>query len=428
MGVDVSLGGRRYRDALKALKSLTGAGYQARLAGGAVRDRLLGAEPQDFDVATSAKPPEVMGHFRAVGWRTVPTGLEHGTVTLVMGSGPVEITTLRVDVATDGRHADVAFGTSFEEDAARRDFTVNAMFEDENGVVYDYHGGQADLAARTLRFVGDPTARIREDYLRILRLFRFWAKLGFSPAPGVLEATREERSGLARVSQERISSELLKILTGEHADAAVRGMVDAQVWESVLPEAKGLSQAAALSDARFWEELAKAPHDKRAVVALGALTLAAGGLDAAGWTRLAARLRLSAAEGRTLAFMPVLLAHLATPCADAAAAFELIDQAEREAGEGAWTSVYSPYLRAAKSGGRASAAVIANFDDVTRVEELHGARRRAKPPLDGRRVMSELKLEQGPELGATMDALKRAYRNGDITTADDAVAWLTKRR
>ena len=164
---------RAYKDALKVLRSLEAAGYAARLAGGCVRDRLLGITPADYDIATGAEPGVVLQHFRTEGRTTVPTGIDHGTITVVMPSGPIEVTTLRKDVATDGRHAQVAFGKSFSDDAQRRDFTINAMFEDADGRIYDEAGGQADLQAKVLRFVGEASIRIREDYLRILRLFRF---------------------------------------------------------------------------------------------------------------------------------------------------------------------------------------------------------------------------------------------------------------
>jgi tRNA nucleotidyltransferase/poly(A) polymerase len=430
--MDVTAGARRYRDAIKALTSLVGAGHQARLAGGSVRDRLLGVEPKDYDVATTAKPHDVMRHFQAAGWRTVPTGLDHGTVTLVMPSGPVEITTLRVDVATDGRHADVAFGTSFEEDAARRDFTVNAMFEDEHGVVYDYHGGQADLAARTLRFVGEPAARIREDYLRIMRLFRFWSKLGFVPAAGTLDAVKAERQGLTRISQERISSELLQTLAGPHVDAAVRGLVDADVWNMVVPEAPLTKTSKVLHNADFWREFAKYTGARRGLLALGSLIYATihanGGNHDAKWDALGPRLKLSVAESRALAFMSTLPLRLKAPRHDVAEALEVVDAAEAEGGADAWTDMYAPFIRLMKIVGAVDAQLLASVDDITRTEEKFGARRHGKSLLDGRRVMSELGLSQGPELGVVMDKLKRGYRNGAFTTSDEALAWIKKQR
>jgi len=153
-----------------------------RYVGGAVRDTLLGLAVKDIDMATPLEPTEVIARLKAAGVRSVPTGLAHGTITAVLDGGPVEITTLRRDVSTDGRHATVAFSQSWQEDAARRDFTINALYADPQSLtVHDYFGGLDDLAARRLRFIGEAEARIREDYLRILRYFRFQARFGSLP-------------------------------------------------------------------------------------------------------------------------------------------------------------------------------------------------------------------------------------------------------
>lgn len=421
MTLDISIGARRFRDALKAMRSLVGAGYLARLAGGSVRDRLRGAEPKDFDIATSAKPAEVMRHFQAVGWRTVPTGIEHGTVTLVMASGPVEITTLRVDVATDGRHAQVAFGTSFEDDAARRDFTINAMFEDEHGVIFDFHDGQTDLTAGVLRFVGDPSARIREDYLRILRLFRFWSRFGFEPADGTLEAVRAEARGLLKISQERVTSELTMLLAGAHADAALRGLRETGVWALILPEAKATPANGDWPETRFWSELKKGPERRRDTVSLMAL-LWRGGVDEKNTIeRLALRMKMPTVDVRTMAFAPVVVERLQKPFDQTADALDFIDSMEQHGGAEALTLIYAPFIRAL-----GDAKCMTGVAALVLEDERFGSRRHVKLPLDGHRVMSELALNPGPQLGLAMERLKRGFRNGVFTTPADALAWLRK--
>jgi poly(A) polymerase len=216
----------------------TGSGL-VRYVGGAVRDTLLGIAVKDIDMATPLEPPAVIERLKAASIRSVPTGLAHGTVTAVLAGGPVEITTLRRDVSTDGRHATVAFSQSWEEDAARRDFTINALYADPQGLtVHDYFGGLADLKARRLRFIGDAEARIREDYLRILRYFRFQARFGSLPADATAEAACSALApGLKGLSRERIASELLGLLALPDPAPTVARMAELGVLTVILPEA-----------------------------------------------------------------------------------------------------------------------------------------------------------------------------------------------
>jgi poly(A) polymerase len=199
-----------------------------RAVGGCVRDHLLGVPVQDVDMATSHRPEEVMGRLRKAGIRVIPTGLAHGTVTALVEGIPFEITTLRTDQACDGRHAEVQFTDSWEQDAARRDFTLNALYLDASGHLYDDVGGYADLQARRVRFIGDARARIREDYLRILRYFRFYAR--FDTGEGCSQAREAcllEAEGIARLSGERICAEMFKLLSLPRAAEAVQGMQQA---------------------------------------------------------------------------------------------------------------------------------------------------------------------------------------------------------
>ena len=195
-----------------------GAGEETRIAGGAVRDALAGRWPAEVDFATTATPGEVMRRAAEAGLRTVPTGIAHGTVTVIVEGRPFELTTLRRDVATDGRRAVVAFGRDWEEDARRRDFTINGLFLDARGTVHDFVGGAQDLKAGRVRFIGAPRTRIREDYLRILRFFRFFAGYGAgAPDPEALSAAIRERHGLDHLSRERVRAELLKFLLAPRA-------------------------------------------------------------------------------------------------------------------------------------------------------------------------------------------------------------------
>lgn len=214
------------------------AGGEMRVAGGAVRDALLKQAVGDIDFATDLKPAEVMKAAVASGFKAVPTGIDHGTVTVVVSGTPFEVTTLRRDVATDGRHAEVTFTDDWQEDALRRDFTINAMMVDEDGKLYDFSTGYKDIRRKRIRFVGEPRQRIREDYLRLLRFFRFAAKYGLTWADKKsLDACALLRGGLKSLSAERVSSEMMKLLAGEHAVPVLKVMAKRQVLKQILPYA-----------------------------------------------------------------------------------------------------------------------------------------------------------------------------------------------
>ena len=211
---------------------------ETRFVGGAVRDTLLGIAVSDVDLATRHAPEDVLDLLRAARIKAVPTGLAHGTITAVLADGaPVEVTSLRSDVATDGRHATVAFTDDWREDAARRDFTINALYADpKSREIFDYFGGQQDLAARRVRFIGDPLQRIAEDHLRILRFFRFHARFGDVPDAAGLDACTARANDLMALSRERIATELLKLLVAPGAVATLKLMVERGVLLPVLPE------------------------------------------------------------------------------------------------------------------------------------------------------------------------------------------------
>ncbi len=211
-------------------------GGEARFVGGAVRNALLRQPVTEVDIATPLPPDEVTKRLEAANLKAVPTGIEHGTVTAIANGVPHEITTLRRDVSTDGRRATVAFTTDWKEDAARRDFTMNALYAAIDGEIFDYFGGIADLEAGHVRFVGDATTRIREDYLRILRLFRFHAWYGRGEIDSeALHAAAAEKAGLAQLSGERIAKEMLRLLEAETPVPVLRLMASSGILAELLP-------------------------------------------------------------------------------------------------------------------------------------------------------------------------------------------------
>ncbi|WP_105984655.1 MULTISPECIES: CCA tRNA nucleotidyltransferase [unclassified Brucella] len=214
-------------------------GGEARVVGGAVRNTLLGTGVSDVDLATTHLPEETVRLAREAGFKPVPTGMEHGTITVVVQGYPFEVTTLRRDIETNGRHAKVAFGTDWKADAERRDFTINALYVTADGTVIDQVGGLADIETRTLRFIGDAEQRIREDYLRILRFFRFFAWYGSGrPEAEGLRASARLKDGIAQLSAERIWSEMKKLLGAPDPSRALLWMRQAGVLNLVLPESE----------------------------------------------------------------------------------------------------------------------------------------------------------------------------------------------
>ena len=259
-----------------------------RFVGGAVRDSLLGLDVSDVDLATMLLPEEVIDRLEAARIKAVPTGLDHGTVTAVAGGKNYEITTLRRDVATDGRRATVAFATDWREDAARRDFTINALYADpQTGEIFDYFGGLADLEIGLVRFIGDADQRIAEDFLRILRYFRFLARYG----RGILDemsirACAKGAHGLTALSRERIAQELTKLLTLPDPAFAVGLMVEHDIFAPFLPE---LTHDAAESLTELLEREKRLSQP----ASLSARLLTLLPRDASNVDRVAARLKLS---------------------------------------------------------------------------------------------------------------------------------------
>jgi poly(A) polymerase len=285
--------GKGMRPLLAALDAKSGA---TRYVGGCVRDTLLGLPVSDVDLATRLPPEQVMERLEQAGIKAIPTGLAHGTVTAVIGGRPVEVTTLRRDVSTDGRRATIAYTDDWAEDAGRRDFTINAFSANPaNGEIFDYFDGLADLETRRVRFIGDPLVRIAEDHLRILRFFRFHARFGGGEADSeALDACAERANDLMALSRERIADELLKLLALAEPVEAVRLMVERDILKPVLPEihAAGVERLDRLIGRERTAGVAGDPIRR-----LAALLPA----DPAAAASIAARLRLSKRAAKRLA-------------------------------------------------------------------------------------------------------------------------------
>jgi poly(A) polymerase len=357
---------------------------EARVIGGAVRDTLASRAVTEIDLATPRTPEQVTEALQAAGIRAVPTGIEHGTVTAVVNGRGFEVTTLRRDVETDGRHAVVAFTGDWRSDAARRDFTINAMSLTRNGEVFDYFGGIGDLHAGIVRFVGDPAIRIAEDYLRILRFFRFFARYGRGTAdPAALVAIHGGVPGLGRLSVERVWSELARILAAPDPRAAVALMEEAGVLAALLPEGADPARLARLINAG-------APDD--ALLRLAALLTG----DAAA---LSARLRLSAAERDRL----VALCAGPVPCSgddDAALRRLLADETRELLIDRAWLA-----------GG--------NAPEWAALRARLAALRRPVFPLEGRDVLA-LGEPEGPRVGVLLRAVRQWWLDGGCVAGKEA--------
>lgn len=362
-----------------ALATVLAALPEARVAGGAVRDTLAHRPVADIDLATPRHPDAVTEALAQAGLKAVPTGIGHGTVTAISGGRTFEITTLRRDVRTDGRHAEVVFTDDWQQDAARRDFTMNAMSMTRHGAIHDYFGGIADLQAGVVRFVGDPATRIAEDYLRILRFFRFHARYGTgSPDPAACQAIRAAVPGLARLSAERVWSELTRILATPDPTGAIALMEALGVLPAVVPEGT--------DPARLARVIANdAPSDPllRTAALLTGDPLA-----------FAERLRLSTAERERL--LALRQAPPLAPGADDATVRRLLADNPREA------LLDRTWLDGDASPGWA---------------ELR-ARLAATPrpvfPLEGRDVLA-LGLSPGPAVGAMLRAVRQWWLAGGCT-------------
>ena len=378
------------------LAALSEDGEAARVVGGAVRNSLLGVPVKDVDVATTRLPDAVVRLAEREGFKPVPTGIEHGTVTVVADGVPYETTTLRADIETDGRHARVAFGRDWRADAERRDFTINALYAEADGAVVDLVGGLPDIEARAVRFIGDADARIVEDYLRILRFFRFHAHYGRGrPDAEGLRAAARHKGGLERLSPERVWSELRRLLEAPDPRITLLWMRQTGVLSAVLPETErwgidavapliGTEQAHGWSPDPMLRLAAMVPPDAERMVAL------------------AERLRLSNAEGERLAAWAS--ASPVPPSADEAAL------ARRLYCDG--TAPVLDRLRLALANARGRAATddgaLMEATSLTRLIAFAEGWDRPAFPLKGRDLL-DAGMAPGPAVGERLAALEAEW-------------------
>jgi poly(A) polymerase len=365
------------------------------VVGGAVRDALLGRKVGDIDLATTLPPEHVMDILAKAGFKTVPTGIAHGTITAVVDHIGYEITTLRRDVETDGRHAQVAFTDNWREDAARRDFTFNALYVDAERNLYDYFNGVEDAKAGRVRFIGDARARIREDVLRILRFFRFYAFFGKGDADAeALAACRELANLIPNLSAERIAHEFTKLLAAENPLPALQLMNDCGVTRQFLPEVSDLSRLYALLET-----------EKRYGIAPMALVRFAATLPSDGKiaSAVAARLKLSNRDAETLrglAELPNLLRDNRTP----AALRRMINQYGKE---------------------NCRAAMLLNGREISDALATIAAWESPVFPIKGEDIV-KLGLPQGPRIGEILRAVEKWWISGDFRA--DRTACLEQAR
>ena len=381
----------------RLLAALAAAGIAARFVGGCVRDALLDRPTSDIDLATPAHPQDIVAALKRARIRAVPTGIAHGTVTAVLKPRQFEITTLRRDVETYGRHARVAFGAGWDEDAARRDFTINAIYLAPDGTLSDPVGGVADLAARRVRFVGDPATRIAEDVLRILRYYRFEARFGGGAGDAAARAAcRAAADALATLSAERVWRELSRLLAGPDPVRVLAMMREDGVLAAILPEASRLDRLERLL-----------PLSGDPLLRLAALVA----VDPPGALALAERLRLSRAE-RTR------LAGLAEPWPLDPARDRADDPiAQRRALYALGVPRYRDLARLAAAQGRLAPERLAALLDL--------AERWRPPafPLRGADVTA-LGIAPGPRVGRLLGAVRRWWEDGDF--AADRAACLDR--
>jgi tRNA nucleotidyltransferase/poly(A) polymerase len=408
---------RLREQALQVLKVLEEAGFQARFAGGCVRDKLLGLVPKDYDIASTSLPDQTMKTFADAGYKVVPTGIDHGTITVVTKEGPVEITTLRKDVNTDGRHATVEFGgASFEEDAARRDFTMNALFEDLRGEISDFHNGREHIKRSIIDFVGAADARIQEDYLRTLRFFRFWARFELVPAEGCLNAIKSNLDGLAGISQERITSELFGLLTADKPQIALTSMVDSGVLKAVVPEI--------ISTGRSHDNLHKLKERWR-FSARFALMILESNMSGVDIDPLGVRLRLPIEEIKRTKAAVDGIEKLKNVNGEATMAMDLVDYLEQQAGKAVFTDSFL-FLWKTWFSLKDLKELQTALSFVDKVEQTKGHIRRTKIPVNGHDVMKHLNIPASEELGKILGKLKNAFRNEVWKTRVEGFAWIDK--
>ncbi len=366
----------------------------ARFVGGCVRDSLLGETPKDFDIATTLLPAAVISAVNAAGLRAVPTGIDHGTVTVVVDHQGVEVTTLRADISTDGRRASVAFTTDWEIDAARRDFTINSIYLTPDGFLFDPVGGLDDITSKSVRFIGDAEQRIREDYLRILRFFRFSARFSPTYNRAGLAAVTKLNDGVPTLSAERIGAEFLAILSLPRAVYALDGMVQCGVLQKIWATPANVSSVGRIKDL--------APHAAPPIIIAALFGEAGEGVGAA--------LRLSNAE-KSMRSLALKGKGAVKPGLDEKSIRVLIYKLGRD--------VFFDAIALAAAGKQIDAA------EFRRLNSIAGAWRPPVLPFSGKNVIS-FGVRPGPEVAEILGAAEAVWMREDFPPEPRAHAILAE--
>lgn len=418
-----------YLGACRILETLESYGFQAKMVGGCVRDYLLEIPIHDFDIATSALPEDVVKIFSQKPFKVIPTGLSHGTVTVIFRTAHFEVTTLRIDEKTDGRKAEVLFSESFQEDASRRDFTINAMYQDRHDRIYDYFSGQEDLKKKIVRFVGDPQTRIREDYLRILRYYRFRCRLGFAGVPGVEEVIKKNIAGLANIAMERILSEILKIFSGILSKPIVEEMQYCGVFsQSKLFAARASDFLPKALTNLICSDLGTVQRDSRAVARLTLFCLyhylgehgeeLSSLWDESKSVRYLNQFKLSKKVSKKIIFFIQGKNLLNKSMDNEVYCLDFVDQCESNGGRHAFLEFYYPLWSMVLEGSQCQARY--SLDKILAFETSDQNRRLVPLPVNGKNLIAWTGLQSGKEIGVLMEELKCRFRNREWSSQQEA--------
>lgn len=422
-----------YEDACFLIKVLEQEGHKARLVGGCVRDRLLEIEPKDYDIATNALPSECLGVLQKAKIKVIPTALSHGTVTAVLPSGSIELTTLREDVETDGRRAKVKFGDSFEVDAQRRDFTINSLSQDLNGKVYDYFEGQKHLKEKKLVFVGDPEKRILEDYLRILRLYRFKSRLNFTFEEKVQDIIIQTKDGLTKISQERMTNEMEQILNGRYAVSTLEAMASVDLWEYLFPFTKSYklkkNHEIVRKTLNYCDIVVREQQEDRHILILAALLVISSknlsDKDLSSKVEGGCRqLKMSLVNIDKIKTLVIGFFSLQLTLKEQADVLLFIKFCDKKKDPNFFIEVCTKFWLDLCQVIDVDPSVKSKIVEYSKSYKKNKERMKAKLALTTKEIIKLLNIKEGPKLGFILDKLTRAYLNGEVTSKEEMKKYL----
>ncbi len=418
-----------YHNAIYLLNIFEQAGYPSRLVGGCVRDQQMNLTPKDYDIATTARPEQTLKILKKHKIKGLPIGLEHGTVTAVLSTGSFEITTLRTDITTDGRRAKVEFGTDFKKDAERRDFTINAMSQDKEGKLYDYFSGVQHIQKKRISFVGSPRERIEEDYLRILRYFRFASRFNLQGTKETEDAIAEKKEGLKSISGERKLKELMGLLETAEPYRILRKALELGVMSYILPDHNFSVDKGQKRSFTIIEQLKSNKQTFDPIYSLLALVLEGYFLPVKSnfskdpIDHLFHYLKLSKSQKKFLESMIFAYYQLGEDFQDNNDYFNFIDQLENG-------STVDPFKGFPYSFFKIVAAHLQdldrlkNLDEAFAVEKKIGHLRTADLPLKTKEIIQVSGIPPGPELGRLLVELKKSFRNEVWSTQEEGKKYI----